>query len=383
MKIRRFVADDMQGALNQVKNSFGSDALILQTRYLRRGGFLGLFGRRLVEVTAAIENKEPQANERQRNTPSETRPSFPTRDGKQTENSAIEEKLQDLKTMLDRMVTNFESAAVANGNGYPAIFQHYYRILRANEVEEGLVRQILDEAMRRSAQSPTKGREDVKRLMEEITAEYFLKPAHPSLRRDNGTKRVIALVGPTGVGKTTTVAKLAAQFSLLEKKNVALVTLDTYRVAAAEQLKTYADLMAIPFEIASTPKQFQEILRKHEEKEMILVDTAGRSPLNKIAMAKLKLFMDACPDMEILLVMGATTKQADLWEIASRFGQLNVKQLIFTKLDETLKYGVILNAVNRMQKNLAYITTGQDVPDDIEEPEPARLASSILREEQF
>ncbi|NLG84211.1 MAG: hypothetical protein GX493_06315 [Firmicutes bacterium] len=150
-------------------------------------------------------------------------------------------------------------------------------------------------------------------------------------------------------------------------------------MAAVEQLQTYADLMALPLETASTQKQFQDVLRKYEEVDLILVDTAGRSPLNKMAMAELKAFMDACSNIEIFLVMGATTKQTDLWEITSRFGELDVKQLIFTKLDETMKYGVILNVVNRLRKSLAYITTGQDVPDDIEVPDPERLARSILQ----
>lgn len=379
MKIRRFVADDMQGALNQVKDAFGRDALILQTRRFRRGGFLGLFGRHLVEVTAAIDDKELQVNGSQEAPAARAHRPFPENSGEQAQNIGVKEELRDLKTMLDQMVTKYESVAVPHSNSYPKIFQYFYRTLRAGEVEENIAHQIVNEATERVTPSLMNDAREVNRVVEEITARYFLKPSPISFHKGNEKKRIIALVGPTGVGKTTTIAKLAAVFSVLEKKRVALVTVDTYRVAAVEQLKTYADLMALPLEIAMTPKQFQEVLMKHEDKDLILVDTAGRSPLNKMAMAELKAFMDACPIIEIFLVMGATTKQADLWEITSRFGQLDVKQLIFTKLDETLKYGVILNVVNRLRKSLAYITTGQGVPDDIEVPDPVRLARSILQ----
>jgi len=203
--------------------------------------------------------------------------------------------------------------------------------------------------------------------------------AYPINYRKNKKKRIIALVGPTGVGKTTTIAKLAAKFSILEKKKVALVTIDTYRVAAVEQLKTYADLLAVPMETASTPKQLQEALLKYEDNDLILVDTAGRSPLDKIAMAELKSFLSICPEIEIFLVLCATTKQTDLWEIIARFSHLPIKQLIFTKLDETLRYGVILNVVSGVRKGLVYVTTGQDVPDDIEVADPIKLAQLILQ----
>lgn len=375
MKIRRFVADNMQGALNQVKDTFGNDALILQTRRFRKGGFLGLFGRQFVEVTAAIDD-EIQMNKGQDNLA--THHSFPEK-REEKQDISVNEELRDLKTMLDQMIKKYDSSTVSNRDSYPKIFQYYYRTLRASEVEEKLAHQIIGDAMQHVTPSLIDDPQEVNKVVEEITARYFLKPNPISFHKGNEKQRIVALVGPTGVGKTTTIAKLAAQFSVLEKKRVALVTVDTYRVAAMEQLQTYANLMALPLETASTPKQFQDVLRKYEEVELILVDTAGRSPLNKIAMAELKAFMDACTNIEIFLVMGATTKQADLWEITSRFGELNVKQLIFTKLDETMKYGVILNVVNRLRKSLAYITTGQDVPDDIEVPDPEQLARSILQ----
>ncbi len=378
MKIRRFVADDMQGALNQVKDTFGGDALILQTRHFRRGGFLGLFGRRLVEVTAAISDEEPQVNGSQEATAAKAHHFSSGNSREQVQDNGIKDELQDLKSMLDQMVTKFDSNAVSNNNGYPKLFQYCFRNLKASEVEEKLARQIIDEAVESVKPSLMDDVQEVNRVVEEVIARYFLKSGH-SFANNGNKKRIIALVGPTGVGKTTTIAKLAALFSIIKGKSVALVTVDTYRVAAVEQLKTYADLMALPLETACTPKQFQEVLLQHEDKDLVLVDTAGRSPLNKMAMAELKAFMDACPHIEIFLVMGATTKQADLWEITSRFGQLDVNQLIFTKLDETLNYGVILNVVNRLQKGLAYITTGQNVPDDIEVPDPVRLARLILQ----
>lgn len=378
MKIKRFVAEDMQGALNQVKDAFGGNALILQTRRFRQGGFLGLFGKNLVEVTAAMADSDelPLQNEYTAHQIPLDSKLIPEKE-ETIQNFSLKEEIQDIKSMLGQMMMGLE-ASTSSDSGYPKNFQLIYRTLRFGDVEDKLAHRLIKQTMGSIPSSSWDDYEKVHQAVLDKIVECF-PIAYPINYRKNKKKRIIALVGPTGVGKTTTIAKLAAKFSILEKKKVALVTIDTYRVAAVEQLKTYADLLAVPMETASTPKQLQEALLKYEDNDLILVDTAGRSPLDKIAMAELKSFLSICPEIEIFLVLCATTKQTDLWEIIARFSHLPIKQLIFTKLDETFRYGVILNVVSSMRKGLVYVTTGQDVPDDIEVADPMKLAQLILQ----
>lgn len=368
----------MQQALSQVKNTFGSDALILQTRKFRKGGFLGFFGRDLVEVTAAAadegeRHQEPLFVEASspRDSQRATVPDF-------IEDFDVKEEIKDIKLLLGEMRADLETSWPADGRTYPGHFKQVYQALKANEVEERLARRIINKAMQELHPSLWDDQDEITATVEGIIVKRLLLPRPIVFKKENEKKRV-ALVGPTGVGKTTTIAKLAAIFSILEKKRVALATLDTYRVAAVEQLKTYADIIAVPLEVAYTPKELQEAVASHEDKDLVLIDTAGRSPLNELAMAELKAFLEPYPELEVFLVMGATTKQADLMEIAARFGELPIDQLIFTKLDETTKFGVILNIVNSLRKGLAYITTGQGVPDDIEVPDPVKLARMIMK----
>jgi flagellar biosynthesis protein FlhF len=191
-------------------------------------------------------------------------------------------------------------------------------------------------------------------------------------------KHRLALIGPTGVGKTTTIAKLAAIASVLKEKSVALITIDTFRVGAVDQLKTYADIISVPLEVARTPKELKNLLARHSDKDLVLIDTVGRSPYNKLQIAEMKGFLDACPDVLICLVLSVATNHRDLNEIISRYGKFSIDKLVFTKLDETRRYGNLINVANRLKKGLAYVTTGQNVPDDIEVPVPANLAHLIL-----
>lgn len=388
MKIRRFVADDMQQALSQVKHTFGKDALILQTRKYRRGGFLGFFGREMVEVTAAVADDDEMNG---RTAPFSKEPvkravepveraslyrNYPAKD-EVDDDLDVKEELRDIKLILGKMLSDLETTGAEESGTYPGPFQQIYRQLRANEVEERLARRIINEAMERLHPSSW-GEEAALSVVEESIAKRLLRPRPIAFNKENEKKRVV-LVGPTGVGKTTTIAKLAAIFSILEKKKVALATVDTYRVAAVDQLQTYADIIALPLEVTYSPKELQQALAKHDDKDLVLIDTAGRSPLDEMAMTELKAFLDPCPKLDIFLVVGANTKQADLLETIKRFSDLPVKQLIFTKLDETQRHGVILNVVNRMRKGLAYVTTGQRVPDDIAVPDPLQLARLIMK----
>lgn len=193
---------------------------------------------------------------------------------------------------------------------------------------------------------------------------------------------IVFMVGPTGVGKTTTIAKLAANLTFLDNKSVALITLDTYRVSAAEQLRTFAEIIGIPISVVFNPADMMLAIEQYRERDLIFVDTAGRSPYNSEQMEELREFIDIARPDETILVMSVNTNNNDLINIYQSFQSIGVDKLIFTKLDETCSYGTILNVLHETKKPIAYFTTGQNVPDDIEVPDSLRLAQMLLRRDE-
>ena len=190
-------------------------------------------------------------------------------------------------------------------------------------------------------------------------------------------QRAVVLVGPTGVGKTTTIAKIAANFSLIDAKKVGLITVDTYRIAAVDQLKRYAEIIGIPLHVAFDPQELKEGIAKMKDRDLILIDTAGRSQNNFLQINELKNYLQDV-DAEIHLVISATTKSTDVDEIVRAFGQVSIDRVIITKLDETTSYGVILQTCQRTRDPLYFLTTGQGVPEDIEVATGEKLAQLIL-----
>jgi flagellar biosynthesis protein FlhF len=193
-----------------------------------------------------------------------------------------------------------------------------------------------------------------------------------------GKPSTVALIGPTGVGKTTTIAKLAADFKFRKGLKVGLITIDTYRIAAVEQLKTYADIIGIPINVVLTPEELAGAVQAFGEMDVVLVDTAGRSQCDSQKMDELRAFLDAACFDEVHLVVSSTTQTTLLESIVERFGPLAHDRLILTKMDETTCRGHLLNVLLRVNKAVSYVTTGQEVPDDIEVADPARIAAIVL-----
>jgi flagellar biosynthesis protein FlhF len=188
----------------------------------------------------------------------------------------------------------------------------------------------------------------------------------------------VALVGPTGVGKTTTIAKLAANYRLRERRHVGLITVDTYRIAAVEQLRTYADIIDLPMQVVSSPREMREAVRRLEGLDLILMDTAGRSPRDEIKIQELKAFLSEAGADDVLLVMSSVAGARVLEQTAERFAAVGVTGLVITKLDEASSLGNLVPLVRSSRLPLAYLTNGQNVPDDIEVAEAERLAAAIL-----
>jgi len=193
-----------------------------------------------------------------------------------------------------------------------------------------------------------------------------------------GRCRVAALVGPTGVGKTTTIAKLAANFRLKHKRRVGLITVDTYRIAAVEQLRTYANIIDLPMQVVSTPKEMHEAVRQMAGLDLVLIDTAGRNPKDEIRLQELKAFISEASADEVHLVLSSVAASRTLEQTAERFAAIGTTALIITKLDEANGLGNLLPVLRLSRMPVSYLTNGQNVPDDIEIADSPRLAKLIL-----
>ncbi len=191
--------------------------------------------------------------------------------------------------------------------------------------------------------------------------------------------RIAALLGTTGVGKTTTLAKIAAKFVLEQRTSVALITADTYRISAVEQLKTYADILELPLEIVYNPAELMGAIERHRDKELILIDTAGRSQHNDYQLRELEDLLHVNPRIEKHLVISATTKLTDARQIINKFAKVSPDKIVFTKIDETGSLGMIINLLRDKPYELSYITTGQSVPDDIERANSDMLTDLLLK----
>jgi flagellar biosynthesis protein FlhF len=192
---------------------------------------------------------------------------------------------------------------------------------------------------------------------------------------------VAVLVGPTGVGKTTTIAKLAGRLALMEKKKIGLITIDTYRIGAVEQLRTYADIMNIPFKVVFTIKDMEKATEDMKNCDTILIDTTGRNSKNKMQISELRAFIDKVKTDNIHLVISCTTKDRDVDAIVNGYKQLNYNNIIITKLDETCTYGSILNILQSAKKPISFVTTGQNVPEDIKTMSSEELTKLVLGED--
>lgn len=386
MRVKRYVAENLQEAMIKVKMDMGKDAVILHTKKFKEGGFFGFFGKVKFEVTAALEEillpPAPIAITLEKssiiNEGNSSAIDRPDEVACIEEKAGLQEDIQEMKGMLADMMTQMD--ATQDIRELPKPFQKYHQILIDNEVDEKLTKKILRDILKQLNKEQTLDFDEVKNSLEQQILKLLKKPKPVSFKRMGLNKQLIALVGPTGVGKTTTIAKLAATFSIVDKKSVALITADTYRVAAVEQLKTYGEIIGIPVDVVYTPQELHDAISNHTDKDLILIDTAGRSHRNSEQMIELKSFFDVVDPSDIFLVLSATTRYKDMIEIINSYSDIVISRIVFTKLDETTSFGAILNIISKTQKCLSYVTVGQNVPDDIEIADPAKIAKNIMRE---
>lgn len=351
MRVKKFTGKTMQEAVESLRRDFGDDAVILHTAQ-KRPWLFGRLGPKRYEVTGAIDpnvqkhksNSQPQVVRAPQRT---AKPKVATPNG--TESLGVDplwsESIQEL----------------------------YSKLIRC-DIPKDLAQDLLKEAL---AQVPQGEWNNVGKVWDSLHSTIAQRVSTVDPWEFEGEQKVVVLIGPTGVGKTTTIAKLAANFALVGGRKVGVVTMDTYRIAAVEQLKTYAEIIGLPVQVAYSPKELKESIARMQDQELILVDTAGRSQNNQLQMAELKNYLEGVP-AEIHLVISATTKMRDVDEIIRVFGQLHIDRVIVTKLDETMAHGVILHTCERAQAPLAFVTTGQGVPEDIEVASGEKIAQLIL-----
>jgi len=368
--------------MGKVKRELGSEAVILQTREFHEGGFLGLFGKTKVEITAAIEEKPvtaqttPVSNYGYKVEEAKSPKIIPAPDfNKQT--GDFQEEIIAMRRMLEKMNKHIEGLGTEK-SVWPAMLQRWADHLQDRGIKENLVKLLISHVQQTLRPEEWVNNSQVYARLEanirQICGQIGL--IQPGIDKP----RIVALIGATGVGKTTTIGKLAAGFSIVDKRKVALITADTYRVAAVEQLKTFGEIIGVPVEVAMTPNGLLEALNLHADKELIFIDTAGRSPHHELHMSELRAFLDKAQPDFTMLVLSATTQFSDQLRIYQRFEGLTT-HLIFTKLDEAGSVGSILNLLGQTTLPTAYLTNGQSVPDDIEAATPNRIARYVLGEE--
>lgn len=397
MQVKRFVAPTFAEALIAAKNELGTDAVIVESKKMRVGGIFGFFGREMVELTVAVDQKPGQrtgqANQRPVPKPkpapepeqapadaaavapaARTAPVQPQPQPQPfTPAQALERAQSQLATLqaepgigalhnLEREMSGLRAAVskLLEQNGVAAANLHgfskqVFEILTARGVDQAAA---LELSQRCRAEEP-EGREI---LAQELAR--LIGPTAP-LEVRKGQRKIIALVGPTGVGKTTTLAKLAAHFTLERGLDVGLITSDTYRIAAIDQLRTYADILGVPLYAVDQPEEAAHALMETRDKDLVLVDTGGRNFRDPVRMEELRQLLAVIRPDETHLVVALNSNPRDAFDALDAFLPLGVNRLSFTKLDETSSPGLILNLRMRCTTPFGYLTHGQVVPDDI------------------
>ncbi|MCH1623766.1 flagellar biosynthesis protein FlhF [Ferdinandcohnia quinoae] len=389
MKVKKFIASTMPEAMKMVRSELGSDAVILNSKVVQTQGFLGLFKKKNFEVIAAIDSTEPstqklQLKEKNRKLPDENKtevirehsPKLPVLNEKtQTIDNNLVKELAELKSMMLELSSDVSSKF----EKYPGPLKSMNELFIDQDIDHQIRQAVLSELVEKWYSNQNSGSfNQVQAWAKEAIISRISSFQYGGL---SYTKKYVNIVGPTGVGKTTSIAKIAAECILKDQKKVAFITTDTYRIAAIEQLKTYAKILSVPVEVCYSIDDFQQAKQKYENYDIVFIDTAGRNFRNKKYVDDLQKIIDFSDEMETFLVLSLTSKLTDMKEIFEKFSSVNINKYIFTKVDETSNYGAMLNMILQYKVGVAYLTNGQNVPDDIVEATPTIIANIILGED--
>jgi len=419
MTINKFQGKTKEEAIEKAKAEFGQNAVIMNVKEVKPKGFFGFFASSTYEVTAAIEEKEsfvtsvnamssvgkprenislaadeeiaipqpmrtPAREDVRMKEPSKNN-TFPsisetTVTGDEMDKKQFKDRLDDLSERLEQKLStipqNDNVKNIANSEEMNFVRMIYSTLLK-NDVHERYVNQILDEV-----EKFIRPGNNVDLILPNIYQKLVLKFGQPKTIELAGKKpNVVFFIGPTGVGKTTTIAKIASKYKVEYNRKVAFITADTYRIAATEQLRVYANILDAPMSIVYSVEEINEAIEKYMDYDLIFVDTAGFSHKNEQQRTDMKKLLDGVNEeyrKEVYLVLSATTKYNDLMDIVDIYREISDYKLIFTKLDETSSYGNLLNIKLYADADLSYVTNGQNVPDDIEVFDTQKIVKQLL-----
>ena len=383
MIIKKYEAETENDAIMMAKEELGGGAVIMNIRTTKPKGIFKLFRKPLVEVTAAVDEKTP---ENPIPAPKPKREQTPNKVVKEEPvvKPVEEKKLDTLAEIIEKQISSEgalkeqESKKIEQEKEQRSekVRTLLYNQFLRNEVDEKYAHMLVEDVT-----MPSEKEEALDAVLANVYQRIVLKLGQPQVIKLNQKKpRICFFIGSTGVGKTTTIAKIASLFKLEKKAKVAMVTSDTYRIAAVEQLKTYANILSLPIRVVYTPIEMEQAVKDYADYDLVLVDTAGRSPKNAQQMDELADLLSSVPveQREVYLVLSATTKYKDLKQIVSIYRDISDYRIVFTKLDETSCYGNILNIRLDTNAALSYVTCGQIVPDDLGMLNAQAIAKQLL-----
>lgn len=403
MIIKKYLAKTEIEAIEMAKEELGSNAVVMNIKKVKPKGLAKLFIRGKVEVTAALDDtpsKEADKPEQENKPEPESKPlptPLPVQKTKEPElnvaksaedDTSLEDRLTKLQTLLEKQMPKAdaekdaapepEKKDVKENEHTNACKELIYQQMLDNEVDKEIADSILQEVNRSLPDAAP-----LDQILANVYQKIILMLGQPYLintKKEKKKTTFIFFLGSTGVGKTTTIAKIASKLKLDEKANIALVTADTYRIAAVEQLKTYANILSVPLKVIYSANELADSMEELSQYDICLVDTAGRSHKSKEQIDDIRDLIESVPisERQVYLVLNAGTKYKDLKEIASVYSKLTDFSIIFTKLDETSSAGVMLNMKMKTNCPLSYVTWGQNVPDDIGEIDPQKVAKQLL-----
>lgn len=376
MKVKKYAAPSVHEAMKKVRSELGDDAVILNSKIAYTGGFMGLFKKKMVEVIAAIDpevESEKLEMSRMKATSAPITPPSPSEKKYEVPNKLVESELKELKQMISTIKSKNQFEKFAEDVQEILIF------LKNHDMSDTTLFRVGDYLEERIKSGFLPGNNRNEWAKQEV--KHFLEGLLEGIALGGMSykKKYINVIGPTGVGKTTTLAKMAAEAVIEKRMKIAFITTDTYRIAAIEQLKTYAGLLNVPVEVVYKIEDFKKAIDKFQDYDHVFIDTAGRNFREKKYVEDLREIIDFDQQMETFLVLSLTSKERDMKEIISQFSSIDIDRFIFTKLDETSSYGSMINMMTEVKIGTSYVTTGQDVPEDITEVDVEEIGHLLMK----
>lgn len=367
MKIKRYIAGSMQEAMHKIRRDLGEQAVILNTKEVRSQGLFSFLSRKKFEVVAAAAPKEAVSA----TTKSMTMPATPYNGMKELSlNQTTDDAAKEIYREIKQIKSWIKQLNMKTGHALPGQMQRLDKYLQEQDFDSQWISQLLESV-------PDHDDNHSVRLTIEKQLEQFLVQSPASTLSEQ--TRIAHFVGPTGVGKTTSIAKLAAEQVLNKGRRVGFITSDTYRIAAVEQLRTYAELLNIPLKVVHSPEDLSEATAElQSECDLILMDTAGRNFSNYMYVSEVNRLLETRDQTETYLVLSLTAKYLDMKRIIENFSQFHLDKVLFTKMDETQSCGSIFNILSEYPLKPSYITFGQSVPDDIKVFDPDMVVSRVM-----